>query len=157
MTVDFDEELVALQRMTLAQLRRRYAEAFGEATPVTNNKAWLVKRIAWRLQALAEGDLSERARRRAAALAQDADLRVTPPRPVQRFTVPAKRRDGLPPAGTVITRPYKGRVLEVKVLRHGFEYQGRVFASLSALAKDITGSHCSGLRFFGLAQQGGQA
>jgi hypothetical protein len=39
---------------------------------------WLVKRIAWRMQALAEGDLSERARRRAAELANDADLRLSP-------------------------------------------------------------------------------
>ena len=54
-------EVAALRRMTTGQLRHRYAEAFGETTNA-NNKAWLVKRIAWRLQALAEGDLSERAR-----------------------------------------------------------------------------------------------
>ena len=45
----------------------------------------------------------------------------------------------------------------MKILKHGFEYEGRIFASLSALAKDITGSHCSGLRFFGLAAKGGRA
>ena len=51
---------------------------FGEETP-GNNKPWLIKRIAWRLQALAEGDLSERARRRAAALVHEADLRLSAP------------------------------------------------------------------------------
>jgi len=68
-------ELVALGRLTLKQLRARYVEVFGEETNA-DNKAWLVKRIAWRIQALAEGDLSERARRRAAELACDADLQL---------------------------------------------------------------------------------
>ena len=62
------------------RLRDRYAELFGEETRA-NNKPWLVKRIAWRLQALAEGDLSERALQRAAALAIDADLRMMPHAP----------------------------------------------------------------------------
>ena len=55
------KEVAALQRMTIKELRTKYAEVFGEATKA-RHKAWLVKRIAWRLQALAEGDLSERAR-----------------------------------------------------------------------------------------------
>src|SRR5262249_5326954 len=59
-TMNLAHELAALPRQTVATLRGRYAEVFGEATRV-GNKAWLVKRIAWRLQALAEGDLSARA------------------------------------------------------------------------------------------------
>src|SRR5262249_26266508 len=55
------DELAALGRLTVAGLRSRYAELFGEPTR-TGNKTWLVRRLAWRLQALAEGDLSERAR-----------------------------------------------------------------------------------------------
>jgi len=76
MDTNVGKELAALQRLTVKELRTRYAEVFGEATNA-NNRAWLVKRLAWRLQALAEGDLSERARRRAAELASDADLRMT--------------------------------------------------------------------------------
>ena len=57
------QELALLPRLGVADLRSRYAQLFGE-TARTGNKAWLVKRLAWRLQALAEGDLSERARRR---------------------------------------------------------------------------------------------
>ena len=72
--LNIGKEVAALQRMTAKQLRDKFAEVFGETTNA-NNRAWLVKRIAWRLQALAEGDLSERARRRAAELARDADLR----------------------------------------------------------------------------------
>src|SRR6516162_7882293 len=86
MHVNVAKELAALEAMTVNELRVNYAQVFGEETRV-GNKAWLVKRIIWRLQALAEGDLSERARRRAAELAQDADLRLSPPR--QNQTAPA--------------------------------------------------------------------
>jgi hypothetical protein len=75
MHLNVGKEVAALQRMTVKELREKYAEAFGEETNA-NNKVWLVKRIAWRIQALAEGDLSEHARRRAAELANDADLQL---------------------------------------------------------------------------------
>ena len=73
-------EVALLQRLSIAQLRQRFAELFGEAT-AASNRTWLVKRIVWRMQALAEGDLSQRARRRAQELVRDADLRLNPPRP----------------------------------------------------------------------------
>src|SRR3989440_8664675 len=71
--------IAELQRLTMEELRLRYAELFGETTSA-KNRTWLLRRVAWRLQALAEGDLSERARQRAAELASDADLRTTVPR-----------------------------------------------------------------------------
>jgi hypothetical protein len=71
-------EVAALQRLSVGQLRQRFAKLFGETTKASN-RTWLIKRIMWRMQALAEGDLSERARRRAAELARDADLRLNPP------------------------------------------------------------------------------
>jgi hypothetical protein len=70
------KELAALERMTAAELRDRYAEVFGEPA-ASGNRAWLGRRVGWRMQALAEGDLSERARTRATELSRDADLRVT--------------------------------------------------------------------------------
>jgi hypothetical protein len=153
------QELADLGRLTVRQLRARYAMLFGETTRV-GNKAWLVKRIAWRLQALAEGDLSERARRRAAELANDADLRLSPPRPAPTIPVPAtgsgpgKRNARFPPAGTLLTRLYKGTTVQVRVLEHGFVYEGTIYPSLSAVAKAITGSHCSGYLFFRLRAKG---
>ena len=152
-------EVAALKQMTVAELRARYAEVFGEATQA-GNKTWLIKRIAWRIQALAEGDLSQRARRRAAQLANDADLRLTPPRQGQaQYNGTASRReplDGrLPPPGTILTRPYKGQTLRVRVLNQGFEHQGTVYPSLSALAKAITGSHINGFLFFRLIPKRG--
>ena len=76
--VNVAREVAALQRMTVKQLREKYAEVFGETT-TTGKKVWLVRRVTWRLQALAEGDLSDRAKARAAELDCDADLRLTPP------------------------------------------------------------------------------
>ena len=158
-------DIAALPSLSVAQLRGRYAEVFGEGTNAAH-KGWLVKRIAWRLQALAEGDLSERARQRAAALANDADLRLSPPKPrtvtappsaattadepAAPAQVPAQPDRRLPQPGGLINRLYKGHQLQVTVLRSGFAYQGQVFASLSAVAKAITGSHCNGFLFFRL-------
>src|SRR5213080_755678 len=126
MMADFEAKMKQLQQSTLAQLRQRYAEVFGEQPLVTNNKTWLVKRIAWRLQALAEGDLSERARQRAAELARDADLRLSAPRaaalaaPQSQPEPAAPARQGtdnrLPRPGTVLTRRYKGQMLQVRIL-----------------------------------------
>ena len=59
-------------------------------------------------------------------------------------------RAGLPMPGTVLTRPYKGRTITATVLDDGFEYEGEVYRSLSAVAKAVTGSHWSGNYFFGL-------
>jgi hypothetical protein len=155
-------QIAALQRLTVKELRGKYAEAFGEATNA-NNRDWLIKRIAWRLQALAEGGLSERAKRRAEELANDADLRVLPPRPsksaaadephprVLRF----KTDDRLPAPGTIITRRYKGDTLQVKVLKDGFEFEGQEYPSLSAVAHAATGSHCNGYLFFKMPAKGG--
>ena len=160
---DVAKELSALQRMGVAQLREKYAEVFGEAT-ATGNRTWLQRRIAWRIQADAEGDLSERAKQRATELARDADLRITAPRekpavlPLVRGgtragTLPKEKGDDrLPPAGSVLTRKYKGGTVQVKVLPRGFEYAGAVYGSLSAVAKAVTGSHCNGFLFFGLTK-----
>ena len=156
--------IAALRRLTVKNLRAKYAEVFGEATNA-HNRDWLIRRVAWRLQELAEGGLSERALARAAALANDADLRVVPPRgraapaaPTDDPRVRAVRFDGdgrLPPPGTIITRPYKGDTLHVKVLTKGFEFDGKEYPSLSAVAKAATGSHFNGFLFFKLPSKGG--
>jgi hypothetical protein len=160
MQLNIAKEVAAMRRMTTTELRARYADAFGEATRA-NNKAWLIKRIAWRLQAQAEGDLSERARRRAAELANDADLRLSPPKVPAADAAPERTTTGVlrgrgdtrvPPPGSVLTRVYKGEALQVKVLDEGFEFEGQTYRSLSAVAKAITGQHYNGFLFFGLGQ-----
>lgn len=162
--MNVDKEVAALQRLTVSQLREKFAEVCGEPTR-TGNKTWLIKRIAWRMQALVEGDISERARQRASELANDADLRTSAPKapksvpaattPTKTATIVVTQDDRLPPAGTILLREYKGRTLQVRVLPHGFEFEGEVYKSLSAVAKKISGQHCNGYHFFRLRQQGG--
>jgi hypothetical protein len=157
--MNLDEELSALRRMTPGELQKRYAKVFGER-PRSRNRHWLTRRIAWRLQALEEGDLSQRARRRAEELANDADLRTTAPRGAKapdgnkRRTIAADSR--LPLPGTVLTRKYEGQTLEVKVRCDGLEYEGQLYKSLTAIVREITGVHWNGYHFFGLKKQGGQ-
>ena len=151
------KEVVALSRMAVKDLQGRYAEVYGDETK-TANKAWLIKRIAWRLQALEEGDLSERARRRAEELANDADLRLSPPKtkavPIPAPTALRTTSDQrVPLPGTVITREYKGRTLQVQAVPGGFAYEGDTYKSLSAVAKAITGTHLNGFHFFNLAEK----
>src|ERR1700690_2685855 len=161
--MNLTHDIAQLPTLTVNQLRQRYADIFGEITHV-GNKQWLVKRIAWRWQAQAEGDLSERARQRALHLANDADLRLNPPKVLPELastadpSPPARVATDprLPPPGSLMTRLYKGRQLQVTVLEGGFSFEGKVFASLSALAKAITGSHCNGFQFFGLLKAGEQ-
>ena len=158
--MDHSHDLAALKRLSVSQLQARHAELFGETT-TARHKTWLIRRLAWRLQALAEGDLSERARQHAAELARDADLRLQPP---QGTTATALHGGGqppvgrgsanhrLPPPGTILTRLYKGQTLQVQVLEQGFAFNGQVYRSLSAVAKAITGAHYNGYLFFRLNQ-----
>jgi hypothetical protein len=164
MRLNIGKEVAALRRMSTQELQAKYAELFGEEVWKTGNRVWLVKRMVWRLQALDEGDLSERARRRAAELANDADLRLSPPRPhkprpkkivragpTQRVS---KRNNPYLRPGTVLARKYRGEMLEVRVLADGFAFEGTTYSSLSSVAKAITGAHCSGHHFFGLTPKG---
>jgi len=155
-------QVTALRRMTVGELREKYREVFGEETR-SGNKDWLWKRIAWRIQEIEYGGLSERAKRRAGDLANELDIRSRVPlgafddapgkkRKIVRVSATAlvshDRR--LPMPGTVINREYKGNIYQVKVLDDGFEYEDRIFKSLSAIAKEITGSHWNGFKFFNL-------
>lgn len=134
MAADIQKEIAALRQMTVKELRRWHVELFGEENR-SANRQYLFRRIAWRLQALAEGDLSERARRRSQELARDADLRSRPPKELTMPPAPAdlktvagrialSRDDRLPGPGTVLTRVFKGHEYHVTVVSNGFEYDG---------------------------------
>ena len=64
---------------------------------------------------------------------------------------------GLPAPGTLLTRTYKGQLVRVAVLGNGYDWNGTVYQSLTAVAKAITGSHLSGRAFFGINQKGAAA
>jgi len=144
----------------IATMKRRYRELFGEESK-SSNWQFLYRRIAYRMQANAEGDLSERARRRAFDIADDRDLRVRAPKEfvapessspsVDRTRPPTDHR--LPGPGTLLTRRLGDRQIVVKVLTEGFEYESRRYRSLSAIAREVTGTRWNGLLFFGLAER----
>ena len=153
--------VAALDEMTVTRLRERYVELFGDECR-SKHRDFLRKRLAWRIQALAEGDLSERARQRAEELANDADLRLRPPKaPVEpvgpeRTTVarlPVYNSRKLMP-GVILTRQYKGKTIVVTVVERGYEYAGERYRSLSAVAKTVTGSHWNGMKFFNVDEGG---
>ena len=164
MTLNVPKELAALRRMTVGQLRERYAEVHGEPTR-SNHKEFLIRRIAWRLQAIDEGDLSERARRRASEIANDADIRLRPP-PQLRLAggnghsvtgaLKVAPDERLPIPGSLLTRIYRGQRITVRVLPKGFEYEGEVFRSLTAITQRVTGAHWNGWLFFGIKPASGK-
>jgi hypothetical protein len=155
-------EIENLRRASLATLREKFREVFQEETR-SRHREHLFRRIAWRLQALAEGDLTERARGRALQIAQDAALRMVAPRDF--FTVGGERvgttlsdrnrrkQDSrLPLPGVLLSRKWKGRTILVEVLAQGFRYENQHYTSLSAIAVAVTGTRWNGLAFFGLTR-----
>ena len=149
-----EAEVAALEHLSMTELVAKFAEVFGEHTR-SRQRLHLTRRIAWRLQSLAEGDLSERARKRAAELARDADVRQTPPRAAQVesnqvIRVKCRVEPRLPEPGGQLIRRFKGQDHIVTVLEDGFQYEGKRFKSLSAVAHAITGQHISGFAFFKL-------
>jgi len=152
-TSSITAQLHALQGLNTPQLRSKYCELFGEETH-SHNREFLFKRIAWRLQEQAYGGLSQRTKTRLSALVDESLIRVRPPkdfRPRVDIGAAPAPDTAEPTAGKIISRLYKGRLIEVEVLDNGFYHDGMVYSSLSAVAKCVTGSHCSGRAFFGLA------
>ena len=157
-------QIEALRRMTVAELRVKWRELYGEDTR-SCNRVYLWRRLAWRVQELAYGGLSERANAKIAELNRDDNLRMRPPRGWRpprnsdgdQFGPQEKRRPlrdpRLPRPGATLTRLYRGHEIRVHVLEDGFEYESRHYASLSALAREVTGQRWNGLLFFGLTNR----
>jgi hypothetical protein len=162
MPMNIEKEVAAMKRMTTGELQAKYAEVYGESTN-GRHKQWLIKRIAWRMQANEYGGLSDRALARAREIANTADLRTTPPSdsvpalgrsPGKLQIHPPTSDDRLPAAGLTIQRVYKGVTHEVIVREGGFEFEGEFYKSLTSIASAITGSHWNGYRFFKLDRKG---
>ncbi len=156
MDAELNEHIDQLRQMTTAQLRLKYRELFGQASH-SNHKDYLFRRVAWRIQAAAERGLSERAREYAREIATDADLRLcAPKKPAEIYSgvrvAKASRQLDLrvPPPGTQLVKRYKDETLTVTVLEDGYRYGDRVYKSLSAIARQMTGTQWNGYVFFGL-------
>jgi len=157
--MDIEMELAALRKMTAKELQQKHVELFQEPSR-SCNRQWLFRRVAWRMQALAEGDITERAKERARQLVREADLRIRPPKEHKMPEAtgirgcPSKfkavRDERLPMPGGFIKGKYKGQLYHVDVLNNGFKFDGELYRSLSEIAHKITGCHWNGYHFFGL-------
>ncbi|MBF0311674.1 MAG: DUF2924 domain-containing protein [Magnetococcales bacterium] len=139
-------ELAALPGKSTQELNQLWRKLF-ESDPPQAGKDYLVRRLAYRVQELAHGGLSQ-----AATAILDGLGRGTP----APSKAPAKPDVATPAPGARLIREWQGVEYVVTVLDDGFEYQGRKFRSLSSVAKAITGTHWSGPLFFGL-RKGGKA
>jgi hypothetical protein len=143
-------ELRALDRMKTDDLVDKHFELFGYATK-SRNKPGLIRRLYHRVQEIQEGrELSEEARSVIKTLSQEVSVADGRAKRPAKKTEDAPRDPRLPGVGTVLAKRHKGREYEVTVLKDGFEYDGAIFKTLSAVAKEITGRHWNGFIFFGL-------
>ena len=135
-------QIAALKTKSMVELRGMWRELFGREAPVLGRR-YLEDRLAFRLQELQLGSLSDRARRKLDALVDQLEPKA------------ARRRDpGRPIAGTRLVREWKGVEHQVTIRAHDFEYNGRPYKSLSAVAREIAGTRWNGWLFFGLRQNG---
>jgi hypothetical protein len=133
-------QLVALKTAPVAELKQKWRDLF-DRDPPPYNRRFLESRLAYRIQELAYGGLSEETLERLDALADELDGKAP-----KRRTLLASR----PIAGTRLVREWNGVEHCVTVRQQDFEYQGRPYKSLSAIARHITGTRWNGLIFFGL-------
>jgi hypothetical protein len=140
-------QIAALESMTVGELQTRYQELFGEFTR-SRNKIYLKKRLALRIQKLAEG-VSSKNEDNQNGPTTESEKSETKSRSERK---PKERDPRLPEPGSTITKEYKGTLHEVSVLETGFEYRGSHYKSLSRLAKEITGTTWNGFLFFNLAK-----
>jgi hypothetical protein len=144
MTDPIPARLAALKTMALPELKAEWRTLYG-AEPPGHNRRFLESRLAYRIQELAYGGLKPETRKRLEVLGEQfADRNITRRR---------IRDDVMPIAGTRLLREWQGVEHTVTVLTEGYEWQGRPYRSLSAVARAITGTRWNGLVFFGLKSQ----
>ena len=162
MSLNINKEIARMKRMATAELKDHFEDVCGH-TPRSHNRDWLVKKIAWQLQAAEEGGLPERVRQRALAMADDADLRKRPsPTFTQQIEIANEqtclvndetRDPRVPQPGTILSKTYKGQKITVLVGQDDFEFNGETYKTLSAIANVVTGSHVNGFTFFKLKRR----
>ncbi|MGD9171412.1 MAG: DUF2924 domain-containing protein [Candidatus Thiodiazotropha sp.] len=142
MSAEVIGKVAALPSLEHDELKKLWRELFDEPAP-RKKRDYLIPRLAWRIQALAYGGLSDNA--------QDCINQLM--RSKEQLK-PSSKRIKRPTVGTKLIREYRGVEHQVTVTRNGFEYQGRTFRSLSHIAREITGTRWSGPLFFGLTKSG---
>jgi len=161
--------IAALQEMSLGEIRGEFEKVFGKPS-LSRNRKVLIKRIAEKIQAEEAGSKPEAAKakvdapkptltvkfeRKGKGKAAGKPKKAGKEKPAKPHHV-GQRDPRLPKVGTTITKQYKGKTLNVRVLEQGFEYQGKPYRSLSAIAKAVTGSIWNGFLFWGLVKREGK-
>ena len=137
------QQLAALKQMKVTGLKAKWAALFGAPAP-NNSRSFLEFRLAHRIQELTYGGPSRETRRMLDLLADEIEGKIG------RKAIIADSRN--PVIGTRLVREWDGTEHTVTVMKDGFEWQGRKFKSLSAVARSITGTQWNGYRFFGLRE-----
>jgi hypothetical protein len=162
--IDIEYEAARLRGLGTHDLQREFAERMG--TPCrSGNRDYIISRLLWQAQATESGSLSDRVRALADNVSKGRGLRTQPPRDVQAVINAAIRAQKLgaasatpesdgPAVGDCIERLYKNRLIQVRVLQDGFEWEGTRYRSLTSVAKAVTGTNWNGWHFFGLRQGG---
>jgi hypothetical protein len=136
-------QLAALKQMTVVELKAKWAAVFDAPAP-NNSRAYLELRLGYRIQELNLGGLSRETRRTLDLLADEVEGKIV------RKAIIADSRN--PVIGARLIREWDGVEHTVTVMRDGFDWQGRRFKSLSAVARAITGTQWNGYRFFALRE-----
>ena len=145
-------QIETLKEMPLKELRDIYFQHFPDKKAVSSNRTYLWRRIAYKMQELEQGGLSPSTLQKLRSLMTDYDpVNNTALKPQTAHSSGCPRRDRrLPLSVTLITKQYKGTTIQVKTLEKGFEYGGKIYKSLTAIAKEVTGAHWNGYLFFDL-------
>lgn len=150
------DEIMELKGKTLSELKTRYKELYDTENVPSSNKVYLWRKIAYKLQEIEHSGLSAEAQGKIEEFIQKYDpvnnkaLRSggNSDNPSKKSKLSRDKR--LPIPGTVITKEYKSITLQIKVLESGFEYNNKIYKSLTAIAKEVTGAHWNGYLFFNL-------
>src|SRR3954465_11477332 len=142
---DVLRRVAALKTASPPALKEQRRTLFAKEAP-PGNRPYLESRLAYRIQELAYGGLKPETRARLEALGEQLDGGTVVPRRI--------RADSRPLAGTRLLREHGGVEHVVTVLADGFEWEGRPYRSLSAIARAITGTRWNGWTFFGLKGRG---
>ncbi len=145
-------QIAEIQALSLDALRDRWRALYGSEPP-RYRRAVLIRRLSYRVQELAYGELSEatRARLRQRLDEVDGEPKANGAAPLSE----RRRQAARAVVGTRFVRSWQGQRYEVTALAAGFEYEGRRYRSLSAIAREITGTRWNGPLFFGLRKRGG--
>ena len=147
---DIIRQLADLDRATVPELKQKWREMFGAETP-GYNRTFLIKRLSYRIQEEAYGGVGTETRAALDAVLDTAgydDLG----RPSKAPTVPVAGEQMVP--GTTLVRVWNDRRYVVTVLDDGFEFRGKPYRSLTAIATEISGTKWNGPAFFGLRRKG---